>query len=58
MKVILKKKIKNLGNKKNIIKVSSGYGRNFLIPKKIAIIANKKNIKNIKNSSIISSIKK
>lgn len=52
MQVILKLDIKGLGNKNDIVDVKPGYGRNYLIPKKFAIIAslsNKKNItKNIK----------
>ncbi|WP_343189434.1 50S ribosomal protein L9 [Buchnera aphidicola] len=44
MKIILLKKIFNLGNIGNIIKVKSGYARNYLIPNGKACLANKKNI--------------
>ena len=43
MKVILQQDVKNVGKKGNIVEVSEGYGRNFLLPKKIAIIANAAN---------------
>lgn len=43
MKVILQQDVKNLGKKGDIVEVSEGYGRNFLLPKKIAIIANAAN---------------
>ena len=39
MEVILKKDIKNLGNKDDILTVKDGYGRNYLIPKGFAILA-------------------
>lgn len=40
MEVILKKDIDKLGYKDDVVKVRDGYGRNFLIPKGLAIIAN------------------
>ncbi|MCL2596497.1 MAG: 50S ribosomal protein L9 [Paludibacter sp.] len=39
MEIILKEDIANLGYKDDIVKVKDGYGRNFLIPQKKAIIA-------------------
>ena len=45
MEVILKEDIKNLGYKNDIVKVKPGYGRNYLIPQGIAIIANESNKK-------------
>ena len=45
MKVILKQNVPSLGKTGDLIKVSDGYGRNFLIPKGLAIDANEKNIK-------------
>jgi large subunit ribosomal protein L9 len=44
MKIILLTKINNLGNFGDIIKVNSGYARNYLIPQNKAILANEKNI--------------
>jgi large subunit ribosomal protein L9 len=40
MEVILKKDIDKLGYKDDVVKVRDGYGRNFLIPKGLAVIAN------------------
>ena len=39
MDVLLKKDVERLGSKDEIVTVKNGYGRNFLIPKKIAILA-------------------
>jgi large subunit ribosomal protein L9 len=39
MEVILKQDIKGLGFKDDLIKVRPGYGRNFLIPRGIAVLA-------------------
>lgn len=47
MRVILLKDIKNLGKKFDIKKVANGYARNFLLPKKLAILATEKEIKKI-----------
>ena len=44
MKVILQKDIKNLGKKGDIVEVSDGYGRNFLLPKKAAVEATSNNV--------------
>jgi len=39
MEIILKEDVINLGYKGDIVKVKAGYGRNFLIPTKKAILA-------------------
>ncbi len=44
MQIILQKNIKNLGKKSTLVDVKPGYGRNYLIPKGYAIVANKKNL--------------
>lgn len=40
MEIILLQDIQNLGSKDDIVSVRDGYGRNYLIPKKMAILAN------------------
>ncbi|MFB0566467.1 MAG: 50S ribosomal protein L9 [Candidatus Aminicenantaceae bacterium] len=47
MKVILKEDVENLGRKGDIVEVASGYGRNFLIPQKMALEVTASNIKMI-----------
>jgi large subunit ribosomal protein L9 len=51
MEVILKQDVQGLGYKNDTIKVKAGYGRNYLIPKGIAIIANESN-KRMMNENI------
>ena len=41
MKVILLKDVKKQGKKDDVIDVSDGYGANFLIPRKLAVLATK-----------------
>ncbi len=43
MEVILLKNIDKVGSKSEIVTVKDGYGRNYLIPQKLAIIANATN---------------
>jgi large subunit ribosomal protein L9 len=45
MKVILTNKVKTLGNVGDVVNVSQGYARNFLIPKQFAMIADESNTK-------------
>lgn len=47
MRVILKQDIENLGKKGDTVDVASGYGRNYLIPKKLAIKITPSNMKMI-----------
>jgi large subunit ribosomal protein L9 len=43
MEVILKEDVEKLGHRGDIVKVAEGYGRNFLLPRKLAIQANQGN---------------
>lgn len=49
MKVMLTQDVKGQGKKDQIIEVSDGYARNFLLPKKLAIIADAKALNEAKN---------
>lgn len=44
MKVILKKDVKGLGKKEQMVEVSDGYAKNFLLPKGVAVLANATNV--------------
>jgi large subunit ribosomal protein L9 len=47
MEVILREDISNLGTRGQVVKVASGYARNFLIPKKLAVTATESNKKSV-----------
>jgi len=48
MKVILKEDVKNLGSKGDLVIVSDGYARNYLMPRGLAEVATEGGIKQIK----------
>ena len=50
MEVILKEDLKGLGYKNDIVRVKPGYGRNYLIPRGIAMIATPSNRKMIEEN--------
>jgi large subunit ribosomal protein L9 len=43
MEVILKEDVNKLGSRGDVVKVAEGYGRNYLLPRKLAIVANEGN---------------
>ena len=45
MKIILKKDVQGLGYKDDILEVKDGYGRNYLLPQRLAVLATPKAIK-------------
>ena len=51
MKVILQQDIKKVGSKGDIVEVSEGYGRNFLLPKKLALEATAANLETAKQKA-------
>lgn len=48
MEVVLLQDVKALGKKGEIVKVSDGYARNFILPKKLGVEANAVNLNNLK----------
>lgn len=48
MQVILLEDVKALGKKGDVVKVSDGYARNMLLPKKLGVEANPKNMNDLK----------
>ena len=49
MKVILRDKVPNLGNIGDVVTVTDGYGRNYLLPRKLALLANDRNVKQLQH---------
>ena len=55
MEVILKEDVPKLGSRGDVVKVAEGYGRNYLLPKKLAIeatAANKSVIEQMKAAAV------
>jgi large subunit ribosomal protein L9 len=60
MEVILKEDVAKLGSRGDMVKVAEGYGRNFLLPRRLAIEAtsgNKKVIEQMQAASVRRSVK-
>lgn len=51
MKVILQQDVKKVGSKGDVVEVSEGYGRNFLLPKKLAVEATAANLETAKQKA-------
>ena len=49
MKVILQSDVNNLGAVGDVVTVADGYGRNFLIPRGLALLADERNVKRLEH---------
>jgi len=47
MEVILRDHVEHLGNRGDIVKVADGYARNYLLPRKLALLATEGNKKRV-----------
>jgi large subunit ribosomal protein L9 len=52
MEVILREHVDNLGRRGEIVKVADGYARNFLLPRKLALLATEGNKKQIERERV------
>jgi large subunit ribosomal protein L9 len=57
MKVILREDVYNLGKGGELVEVKPGYGRNYLIPRGLAVVANPKNIREVEHQKAVASAK-
>ncbi|TAK12536.1 MAG: 50S ribosomal protein L9 [Acidobacteria bacterium] len=57
MEVILREHVEHLGNRGEIVKVASGYARNFLLPRKLALIVTDENKKQIERERAVAEAK-
>ena len=48
MQIVLLEDVKALGKKGDVVKVSDGYARNFILPKKLGVEATAKNLNDLK----------
>ncbi len=53
MKVILREDVYNLGKSGELVTVKPGYGRNYLLPRKIAVLANAENVRQLDHEKAV-----
>ena len=53
MKVILREDVDNLGKAGEVVKVADGYGRNYLIPRQLALTADVRNMKALEHDRLV-----
>ncbi|SDL14536.1 50S ribosomal protein L9 [Natronincola ferrireducens] len=58
MKVILLQDVKGQGKKGDVVNVSDGYARNFLLPKNLAVEATSGNVKTLEQQNKVQKMKK
>jgi large subunit ribosomal protein L9 len=49
MKVILREDVPNLGKSGDLVSVKPGFGRNYLLPRKLAVLANEANVRQLEH---------
>jgi large subunit ribosomal protein L9 len=49
MKVILREDVHNLGKSGELVSIRDGFGRNFLLPRKMAVLANEQNVRHLEH---------
>lgn len=57
MKLILREDVEHLGKGGDLVDVKTGYGRNFLLPRGLAVAANPKNVKELEHQKSVASAK-
>ncbi len=55
MKVILREDVPSLGKGGEVVEVKPGYGRNFLLPRGLAVAANPRNVQEIEHQKQVAS---
>jgi len=53
MKIILREDVENLGKAGEVVKVADGYGRNYLIPRQLALPADVRNMKALEHERMV-----
>jgi large subunit ribosomal protein L9 len=57
MKLILREDVENLGRGGDVVDVKPGYGRNYLLPRGLAVTANPKNLREIEHQKSVATAK-
>ena len=58
VQVILSEEVTNLGRPGDVVKVKAGYARNFLLPRKLAVEANPKNLREFEHAKSVALLKR
>jgi large subunit ribosomal protein L9 len=53
MKLILREDVTSLGRSGEVVTVKDGYGRNYLLPRKLAVLANERNIRQLEHDKSV-----
>ncbi|HET6436863.1 MAG TPA: 50S ribosomal protein L9 [Anaeromyxobacter sp.] len=57
MKLILREDVEHLGKGGEVVEVKPGYGRNYLLPRGLAVMANPKNVRELEHQKSVASAK-
>ncbi len=58
LQVILNEDVPHLGNVGDVVEVAAGYGRNFLLPRNLAVLATSRNVKQVEHAQRLVAVKK
>ncbi len=58
MKIVLQEDVKDLGKVGEIVNVKEGFARNYLFPKKVAVLATEKKVKEFEHLKRVAEVKK
>lgn len=53
MKLILREDVASLGRSGQLVTVKDGYGRNYLLPRKLAVLANEQNVRQLEHEKAV-----
>jgi large subunit ribosomal protein L9 len=53
MKVILREDVYNLGKSGEVVQVKPGFGRNYLLPRKMAVLANEQSVRQLEHEKAV-----
>jgi large subunit ribosomal protein L9 len=57
MEVILREHVEHLGRRGDIVKVAAGYGRNYLLPRKLALVVTENNKRQIEREKKLAEVR-
>ena len=57
MKLILREDVENLGKGGELVEVKAGFGRNYLLPRGLAVLANPKNVRELDHQKAVATAK-